>query len=60
VMHPSYRFIYFEKQNWPQDWKDQALSLARAQWTRHYKVNSPRTAPGQVCRICAGPTPVTC
>ncbi|KAJ7194814.1 hypothetical protein GGX14DRAFT_377563, partial [Mycena pura] len=31
LMHPSYRLSYFEKQDWPEDWKSQALKLARDQ-----------------------------
>ncbi|KAJ7203388.1 hypothetical protein GGX14DRAFT_369538, partial [Mycena pura] len=56
LMHPSYRLSYFEKQDWPQEWKDQALNLARAQWTLNYKVQAPRMATSQV-RLSIAQTP---
>ncbi|KAJ7208614.1 hypothetical protein GGX14DRAFT_395761 [Mycena pura] len=48
IMHPVYRQSYFDKQDWPQDWKDQAVSLARAQWNLNYKVELTTVAGTQV------------
>ena len=38
VMHPSYGLSYFEEMEWPKDWKDNAVALARAQWVDNYRV----------------------
>ncbi|KAJ7193452.1 hypothetical protein GGX14DRAFT_378963 [Mycena pura] len=43
VMHPSYGLAYFEQQEWPKEWKDTAVALARAQWINHYRVEATAT-----------------
>ncbi|KAJ7050071.1 hypothetical protein C8F01DRAFT_1348089, partial [Mycena amicta] len=39
-MHPSYGLAYFDQMEWPKEWKDTAVSLARMQWTENYRVET--------------------
>ena len=37
VLHPGLKTQYFRDQDWPEEWIDEALRLARETWHSHYK-----------------------
>jgi hypothetical protein len=40
-MHPRYKTYYFLHQRWPEEWIDEALSLVRKAWQKHYAPKTP-------------------
>lgn len=45
VLHPSYKLRYFEKMEWSEEWKDEALRLIHEEFDDHYAVYEPTVAP---------------
>ncbi|KAJ7049637.1 hypothetical protein C8F01DRAFT_1001859, partial [Mycena amicta] len=46
LMHPSYGISYFDKMGWPNEWKETAIDMARAQGTENYRVSAPGVSTG--------------
>lgn len=44
-MHPSYGLAYFDQMEWPKEWKDNAVALARNQWIQNYRVEATAVDP---------------
>ena len=40
-MHPRYKTRYFTKECWPEEWIEEAISLAREIWNTHYRDSTP-------------------
>ena len=47
-MHPQYKLSYFSEKEWPQEWIDTAIEIARRIWREHYqprlRTHGPRPA----------------
>ena len=39
-MHPRYKTRYFTKECWPEEWIDEAISIAREIWIAYYRDSS--------------------
>jgi hypothetical protein len=37
VLHPAFKTTYFRNHKWSEEWIEEAVSLARAEWRAHYK-----------------------
>ncbi|PBK71778.1 hypothetical protein ARMSODRAFT_1016771 [Armillaria solidipes] len=55
IMHPSYKLQYFKKQNWLQDWIDEAMEVVQEEWhffQKHFwkKPDEPASCPATLSR----------
>src|ERR1700761_3415354 len=48
VMHPRYKTRYFTKECWPEEWIDEAISLAREIWIAHSRDSRPSSPPSTI------------
>jgi hypothetical protein len=37
VLHPKYKLNYFEKEEWPMEWKEAAKTVLWTHWEEYYK-----------------------